>query len=384
MKLIELELSDLVVSEELRRSGSAKQFEERLKSSIEEIGLVEPIKVAPLPTGKYVVVDGTMRLKAIAALQQEDPTVFPTISAYVMDYDRRFELRYQTDIYQDLLPSQLAELVEHLHQTEHVRKADIARYIGVSPATLRNYTGLWRLLQRGGLFAKIVELMDVGVIPSSNPYAWLRLTETGLRYVLERDFSDGDSAESWIGRCILDARRGKTVRFPIKFVEATTDGLPAEYYREGEELRTVKRDLGLRRAGKTELVQPELMEPELVQPELMEPELVQPELMEPELVQPQLMEPELVQPQLMEPELVQPQLMEPELVQPQPMEPEPVQRELVQSKQVRPELVPRDVMRPESNVDDASGALRHLSSVSRRSSDPVLRAAARSLQAYLQ
>ena len=176
MKLIELELSDLVVSEELRRSGSAKQFEERLKSSIEEIGLAEPIKVAPLPTGKYLVVDGTMRLKAIAALRKKDPAAFPTIPAYVMDYDRRYELRYQTDIYQDLLPSQLAELVEHLHQTEHIRKADIARYIGVSPATLRNYTGLWRLLQRGGLFAKVVELMDVGVIPSSNPYAWLRLT----------------------------------------------------------------------------------------------------------------------------------------------------------------------------------------------------------------
>ncbi len=193
MKLIELELSDLVVSEELSRSGSAKQFEERLKSSIEEIGLAEPIKVAPLPTGKYVVVDGTMRLKAIAALRKTDPAAFPTIPAYVMDYDRRYELRYQTDIYQDLLPSQLAGLVEHLHKTEHIRKADIARYIGVSPATLRNYTGLWRLLQRGGLFAKIVELMDVEVIPSSNPYAWLRLTADGLRYVLEHDFSDGES-----------------------------------------------------------------------------------------------------------------------------------------------------------------------------------------------
>ena len=106
MKLIELELSELVVSEELSRSGSAKQFEERLKSSIQQIGLAEPIKVAPLPTGKYVVVDGTMRLKAIAALQKSDPAAFPMIPAYVMDYDRRYELRYQTDIYQDLLPSQ--------------------------------------------------------------------------------------------------------------------------------------------------------------------------------------------------------------------------------------------------------------------------------------
>jgi hypothetical protein len=249
MKLIKLADNDLVITEELSRSGSAKQFEERLKSSIEEIGLAEPIKVAQLPTGKYVVVDGTMRLKVIRMLRKANPTVFSTIPAYVMDYERRYELRYQTDIYQDLLPSQLAALVEHLHKTEHVRKADIARYIGVSPATLRNYTGLWRLLQRGGLFARVVELMDVDVIPSSNPYAWLRLTATGLRCVLEHDFSDGATAETWIEQCILDARRGKVLRYPIKFVEATTDALPAEYYREGEELRTVKRDLGLRRGA---------------------------------------------------------------------------------------------------------------------------------------
>jgi len=30
--------------------------------------------------------------------------------------------------------------------------------------------------------------MDVGVIPSSNPYAWLRLTDEGIRLVLEQSF----------------------------------------------------------------------------------------------------------------------------------------------------------------------------------------------------
>lgn len=129
-----------------------------------------------------MVVDGVIGLRAIRAIRDKDPAQFPTVPVYVLDYERRYELRYQSDIYQDLLlPSKLAGLLEHLHRTEQVRKVDIARYIGVSPATLRNYTGLWRLLQRGGLFAKIVELMDVDVIPSSNPYAWLRLTADGLR-----------------------------------------------------------------------------------------------------------------------------------------------------------------------------------------------------------
>ena len=198
MKLIQVSPDDLDLSPELARTGSAKQFEERLRSSIEAIGLAEPLKVAPLPTGRHLVIDGAMRVRAIRAIRVSDPSRFDTVAAYVFDYDRRYELRYQSDIYQDLLPSQLAQLVEHLHTTEHVRKVDIARYIGVSPATLRNYTGLWRLMMRGGLFAAIVELMDVEVIPSSNPYAWLRLTSEGLRKVLEEDFTDGERAEVWI------------------------------------------------------------------------------------------------------------------------------------------------------------------------------------------
>ena len=206
--------------------------------------------MAPLPEGGgYVVIDGMMRLRAVRAIRKEQPERFQTVAVYVFDYERRFEIRYQSDIYQDLLPSQLAVLVEHLHKAEHVRKIDIARYIGVSPPTLRNYTGLWRLLQRGGLFAKIVDLMDVEVIPSSNPYAWLRLTPAGLRKVIEDNFSEGESAETWIDQTIQRARLGDKQRFPIKLVETITDVLPPEYYRVGEEVRSVKRDLGQRKGA---------------------------------------------------------------------------------------------------------------------------------------
>jgi hypothetical protein len=348
MKLMKLNLDQLVVSEDLSRSGSAKQFEDRLKSSIEQVGLAEPLKVAPLPTGKFLVIDGTMRLKALAAIRESDPSAFRSVPAYVMDYDRRFELRYQTDIYQDLLPSQLAELVEHLHQTEHILKADIARYIGVSPATLRNYTGLWRLLQRGGLFAKIVELMDAGVIPSSNPYAWLRLTEKGLRRVLEHDFSGGEQAESWIEQCVTDARRGKTAHFPIKFVEAITDALPPEYYREGEELRSVKRNLGHRR-GQSEAT------PSSVVAETTRPES-QLDLF--------------------------------------PLDSQPSRSEGRTTTSMwvgethadtgGPEMISPKAMKVAPDVGDASEAIRHLSFISHSSRDPVLCIAARTLQAYLQ
>lgn len=249
MKIINLSPDDLRLSADLTRSGSAKSFEDRLRSSIEEIGLVEPLKVARQPDGAYLVIDGNMRVRAIRSIREKNAGRFSTLAAYVLDYDKRYEIRYQSDIYQDLLPSQLATLVEHLHNKENVLKIDIARYIGVSPATLRNYTGLWRLLERGGLFGHVVDLMDVEVFPSSNPYAWLRLTEEGLQKVLIEQFCKSENVQSWVADMATAARLGGPIqRYPLKYVELVTAALPAKYYRNGEDVRTIKRDLGLRRA----------------------------------------------------------------------------------------------------------------------------------------
>jgi hypothetical protein len=248
MKLVHVNQADLRLSSELSRSGSVKSFEDRLRSSIEEIGLVEPLKVAQQADGGFLVIDGNLRLRAIRAIREKESSRFETIPAYVLDYDKRFEIRFQSDIYQDLLPSQLATLVEHLHASENVLKADIARYIGVSPATLRNYTGLWRLMERGGLFAQVVDLMDVGVFPASNPYAWLRLTDEGLSRVLAEKIAKTEHVYSWIQDTVKAARLGQTQRYPLKFIELVTAALPANCYRHAEDVRAVKRDLGLRRA----------------------------------------------------------------------------------------------------------------------------------------
>lgn len=247
MRLIEVHPDELHQSPELLRSGSAKSFVERLRSSIDEMGLAEPLKVAEQPSGGYLVIDGALRLRAIRSIREKDPTRFETVAAYLLDYERRYEIRYQSDIYQDLLPSQLATLVEHLHRAEHVLKADIARYIGVSPATLRNYTGLRRLIERGGRFTRIVELMDVGVFPASNPYAWLRLTDEGLTRVLTETFAKGEDVDAWIDASTDAARLGNPHRFPLKYIEMVTAALPPECFRVGEDERAIKRDLGLRR-----------------------------------------------------------------------------------------------------------------------------------------
>lgn len=247
MKLISVAPHRLHTVPELTRTGSTRQFFDRLQSSIDEIGLAEPLKIARQPDGTYIVVDGVLRLRAIEGIREANPKRFVKVQAYLVDYDRRFEIRYQTDVYQDLLPSQLATLVEHLHAAERVRKADIARYIGVSPATLRNYTGLWRLVQRGGLFARVVDLMDVGVLPSSNPYAWLRLTSAGLEKVLENHFADGQGASQWIDHVVRTARGGERLHFTTTFVEESTGSLLPEYYRVDADTREIKKDLGHRK-----------------------------------------------------------------------------------------------------------------------------------------
>jgi hypothetical protein len=237
----------LEVSGDLRRTSRSKVFQEHLVASIREIGLAEPLKVARKPGGGFVVIDGVLRLEAINAIRRSEPDRFNSVPCYIFKHDQRLEIRFQSDIYQDLLPSQLATLVEHLHSVESIRKQDIARYIGVSTATLRNYTGLWRMLQRKGLFARVVELMDAGVIPASNPFAWLRLTAAGLRHVIVTSFSEGQDPNRWVDEKIVSARAGMAIRYSIQMVESATGDLTPEFYREAQVLRDLKRNLGRRR-----------------------------------------------------------------------------------------------------------------------------------------
>lgn len=247
MKPASIEWSRLQLDPELVRTGHSKAFLGRLRASIDAIGLAEPLKVSIVPDSQTaVVVDGVMRYQAMEALRADDPARFAVVPVFEIPFKQRFEVRYQTDVYQDLLPSQLAALVEHLHQREGVTKAEIAQAIGVSSATLRNYTGLWRMLQRGGLFAAAVELMDHGVLPASNPYAWLRLNAIGMRAALEA-LAEGRTIETWLAAQRDHEAGVMQRRISLDEVERVTGALPETCYREKSSIRQMKKDLGLRR-----------------------------------------------------------------------------------------------------------------------------------------
>jgi hypothetical protein len=59
---------------------------------------------------------------------------------------------------------------------------------------------------------------------------------------------EGQTAEAWIEARIGAARQGNVTRFTTYAVESATSDLPPHFYREDEDTRSVKRDLGLRRA----------------------------------------------------------------------------------------------------------------------------------------
>src|SRR5262245_28318995 len=122
MKIAFLPFDDLEIDPRLARRSRSRRFVHLLEASIREIGLTEPLKVGKTRDGRMVVIDGILRHEAIGRIRDTDPSYLTMVPVIIYPHDQRFEIRYQTDIYQDLLPSQLAELVEHLHMAEGVTK----------------------------------------------------------------------------------------------------------------------------------------------------------------------------------------------------------------------------------------------------------------------
>ena len=170
-----------------------------------------------------------------------------------------------------------------------------------------------------------------------------------LRKVIEDNFSEGESAETWIEQTVKRARQGEKQRFPIKLVETITDALPPEYYRVGEEVRSVKRDLGQRKGGAVPAPKPPTDFSDAVT-HLSKRDLGQRE----------------------------------GGAVPAPKPPTDFSDAVTH-------LSKRDLGQREGGAvpapkppTDFSDAVTHLSNVSKRSPDPVLRTAAKSLQEYLQ
>ena len=89
--------------------------------------------------------------------------------------------------------------------------------------------------------------MDSEVFPSSNPFAWLRLSAKGIRQVFDVFSSKNGSVEEWIELALYQVQQGRSVLYPSTVVESVTGSLADDCYLSSGEERSAKKDRGLQR-----------------------------------------------------------------------------------------------------------------------------------------
>ena len=145
MYLTHLRLDGINLLPELKRTkraeGPSKDSEKFLKESIKIVGMREPLLV----NENRELIDGYRRYYAIKDLQKLDmlpPSIdiskIPCIIASTKAYNPA-DLRIQSDVRQDLTPSQEAYYYGELFKTRSINKNDLAKMIGISPMSISNY-----------------------------------------------------------------------------------------------------------------------------------------------------------------------------------------------------------------------------------------------------
>ena len=79
--------SDILADDQARRVSSSRESLDALKSSIAAIGLLDPLIVEALPSGKYRLCAGRNRYTALKALLSEGKSQFDEISCTVLEFD---------------------------------------------------------------------------------------------------------------------------------------------------------------------------------------------------------------------------------------------------------------------------------------------------------
>lgn len=146
-------LDDLVPNPEQPRQHFEQEALEQLARSITQFGIVQPLVVSPLPTGKYAIIAGERRWRAarIAKLQKV-PTVVRTTQQL-----ERLEIALVENVQRvDLTPLEQAVSIEKLHQQFSMTYVDIAKRLGKADSTVVNIVRLLQLPEaaRDALAAK--------------------------------------------------------------------------------------------------------------------------------------------------------------------------------------------------------------------------------------
>lgn len=117
-----------------------------LKQSISEKGLIQPITVRRLPEGRYQIIAGERRFRAVSELE------FDLVPAYVLDVksdEDMLELSLVENIQrEDLNPIEVSLGFQRLIDECHLTQEEVAQKVGKERSTITNFLRLLKLPQQ--------------------------------------------------------------------------------------------------------------------------------------------------------------------------------------------------------------------------------------------
>lgn len=143
-RIQKIAVEDLVPNPNQPRQHFDKQSLEQLAASITHYGILQPLVVSPLPSGKYAIVAGERRWRASQlAHVKKIPAVVRTTKEL-----ERLEIAIVENVQRvDLSPLEQAVSIERLHQQFNMTYGAIAVRLGKAATTVNNTVRLLQLPQ---------------------------------------------------------------------------------------------------------------------------------------------------------------------------------------------------------------------------------------------
>jgi ParB family chromosome partitioning protein len=141
-RIQKLAIDDLEANPEQPRQHFDKQALEQLAESVKQYGVIQPIVVTPVGSGKYSIVAGERRWRAsrLAGLKK-----VPAVVRTTKDLER-LEIAIVENVQRvDLSPLEQAVSIERLHQQFNMTYEAVASRLGKAASTVNNIVRLLQL-----------------------------------------------------------------------------------------------------------------------------------------------------------------------------------------------------------------------------------------------
>jgi ParB/RepB/Spo0J family partition protein len=169
-------ISAIQVPEKYRRRRNVVE-DDKLRQSIEQTGVQQPLVISHVGGGKYVLIDGYRRLEVARYLKLEEvPCVIDTVPDGVAPEDYRDRMRFILDEHrQDLFPTQRATLIKTLKKNFDMNNKQVGQYLGVDATTVSN----WLMLE--SYVPEVARAVDAGEITQHAARVFEGMTAAGQR-----------------------------------------------------------------------------------------------------------------------------------------------------------------------------------------------------------